>query len=524
MGLPGHNRGFQSLIKPCIWDPARFVKTIIRATPDPWQVKVMKDLVTHKRGAVAGCNGSGKDALATWIALWALTTRPYCKGQVTGPNRTQVFDTVWPEAKKWIDNSPILPHLIQWSKSRISWKEDPDRWFISARTAAKHFSSKGDVAAEGIQGMHEDHLIIIITEASGVEDQNWEAAESCCTRPDNYLLAVGNPLRRSGRFYDIFTHSAYSTWFKQHVAYTDSSYVDSTRAQEWINRYGIHSAFCQVRCMGQFPAEGSPDAAISWELVSTAMDRDSPGGAGDLQLGVDCARYGGDEFAIAIRRGMEILPLLTYHKISGPQGVGHVIEALLSVGGTPSTPILIDEAGLGGAGIVDPLLNQGYNAIGINNITSAQDTTRYEKWDDEQWLETVPKWLAAGGVLPRDDTLLAQLTTRKYEFTGKNEQQRRLESKKRLRGRGISSPDRAESIIMAIAPAWAYGSLGVVESRDGGGWRRTYPGGGGLDAGGWNAPESPDRAKRRPWGMANDEDDDEGKDVADRVLDGLIMH
>ena len=513
---------FSKLIAPCVHNPVRFVHDVVGAQPDPWQEAALTSLVERKRVAIAGCNGSGKDVLAVWAALWALCTRPYCKGQVTGPNKIQVFDTVWPEAKKWIDHSKILPHLITWTKTRLAWKEDPDRWFISARTAAKRYSegAKGDVATEGIQGMHAEHLIIIITEASGVEDNNWEAAESCCTQPDNYLLAVGNPLRRSGRFYDIFTKATFSRWARRHVSHEDSSWVDKDQTAQRIAQYGADSAYCQVRCFGRFPKEGDPDSAIPWDMVQAAMERPAPlrASAGELQLGVDAARFGSDEFVIAIRRGLEILELRIWKKITGPQGVGVIKQALADHGGNKQTPIIADEAGLGGAGFVDPLRNDGYNVIGVSNAGSPVTEERYESWDDEQWMETLHSFLKVGK-LPQDDTLLAQLTSRKYEFTGRNEQQRRLEPKKALRRRGIQSPDRAEAVMMACAPPSSWGTLQVQDTQD------TY----------WSKyASSPDQMVRgggghTPWGSpkavdptAVESDDKEDPGIA-TILDGMLI-
>ena len=423
-------------------------------------------LVDKKRAAIAGCNGSGKDCLATWAGLWLLCTRPFPKGQVTGPTVNQVGDVVWSEFKKWIDNSPLLTKLriLDWQKTHVRLREHPERAFIAARTAAKRYSRiTGDVASEGIQGIHEEHTAIIITESSGVEESNWNAAESCCTRPDNYLLAVGNPLRREGRFYDVFNKPQYEDWHKCHVSYLESSWVDRATIEGWLRRYGKDSAFCQVRCFGQFPSEGSPDSALSWDLVMAAMSREAGlhqeaasgnGSPMDLQFGVDAARFGTDESTIAIRMNQVVKEVRAYKRTSGPQLVGHVIAAVSDYGGDKDTLIVADEAGLGGSGLVDPLRQvHGYSrVIGVHNAMPARlRPDLYEHWDDEAWMEDLGIWLEAGGTLPYDDVLLAQLTTRKFEFTGKTGKQRRLESKDKLRARGLSSPDRAEAVIMACA-------------------------------------------------------------------------
>lgn len=464
------------LIRATYTDPGRFVRSIIGATPDPWQDDALRTLVANHRVAIAGCNGAGKDTLAVWAALWFLGTRPFPRGIVIGPNERQTLRTVWPEAKKWIDGSPILSSLLDWQATRIMWRDVgrqrlSARAFLEAATAAKRYSpGSGDAAAEGLQGLHGEHVIVILTESSGIDDVYWDAAESCCTLPENYILAVGNPLRRAGRFYDLFTKPVYKTWLPRHIAYTDCSHVDRALMERWITMYGAESAFCQARVFGRFPSVGAIDAALGWELVVGAMGRvlddcsiwDGPfipsADTGlkkarvRIQLGVDVARFGGDESTIGIRVGNEVLPLRAWRGLTGPQLCGHILAAVRDVDGGPDTLIVVDEAGLGGAGVVDPLrqIHRMRNVVGVSNAWTADLSDRYQSWDDEQWMETLRDF-ATSGRLPQDDVLLAQLTTRRYEFTGRNEQQRRLEDKASLRRRGLASPDRAEAVMLACA-------------------------------------------------------------------------
>lgn len=441
----------------CVWNPPLFVERVIGVTPDPWQAEAMMGLLDRKNAAVAGCNGAGKDAMACWVALWMLCTRPYAKGQITGPSRAQVFETIWPEIKKWIDRSPILSRVLVWTKTRVFWREHEARWFLIARTAQKAYSrDTGERAAEGLQGMHEEHVIVVLTESSGVEDVNWDAAESCCTREDNYLLAVGNPLRRSGRFYELFTKPAYQGWHHQHVGYRECAFMtdlDRAKFEGWITTYGADSAYCRVRCFGQFPEQGSPDSAVPWDFVVAAMERgaalEEPA-VRDLQVGVDCARYGDNESVVAVRLGNEVTELRCYRGLSGPDLVGRVAECVRDYGGGLDTLLVVDDVGLGGSGVVDPLVQtHGYRRVVSTTGLVPKRHDRYENWDDEVWLEVLTAWLRAGK-LPHDEVLLAQLTTRKYQFTGRNAEQRRLEPKDYLRRRGLPSPDRAEAVVYAV--------------------------------------------------------------------------
>jgi phage terminase large subunit len=485
---------WQQIAELCKDDPKLFARSVLGATLDPWQERALDAVVSKKRATIAGCNGAGKDAFLAMAGLWALSCRPNVRGLVTGPSLPQLMRVVQSEFQLWLSKSPLLQQIIQIDATMIAWRQktgkrqqrtEPPQAFIKAVTAGARYSAdgSGEIAAEGLQGTHGEHVIILVTEASGINDANWDAAESSCTRPDNIMIAVGNPLRRSGRFFESHTAPGFSRWHRECVPYTESSWADRTLMEDWIERYGADSVFCQVRCFGQFPAEGATDTAIPWNAVELAMTRSQPvgeySGSAGLQLGVDCARYGDDESVIAVRRGAVIEPLRCFRKLSGPQLVGHVIQAVFeSIPGdeVPDTRvelpsmsnderearrvyrarrecmIVVDEAGLGGSGVVDPLIqvHKFKRVIGVNNAWTADDVKRYESWDDEQWMETFPKFLAVG-TLPRDRVLEAQLTVRKYEFTGKNESQRRLESKEKLRKRSKNSPDRAEAVVMACA-------------------------------------------------------------------------
>jgi hypothetical protein len=86
---------FGEIVKRCLWKPELFVYEVLRADPDPWQVEAMRGLIEKKAAAISGCNGAGKDALGAWMALWVLCTRPYAKGQITAPNKDQLFAVFW---------------------------------------------------------------------------------------------------------------------------------------------------------------------------------------------------------------------------------------------------------------------------------------------------------------------------------------------------------------------------------------------------------------------------------------------
>ncbi len=58
--------------------------------------------------------------------------------------------------------SSILKRILKWTKTKIYMKNYEERWFATARTATK---------AENMQGFHEDYMLFIVEETSGVDDR-----------------------------------------------------------------------------------------------------------------------------------------------------------------------------------------------------------------------------------------------------------------------------------------------------------------------------------------------------------------
>jgi hypothetical protein len=102
--------------------------------------------------------------------------------------------------------------------------------------------------------------------------------------------------------------------------------------------------------------------------------------------------------------------------------------------------------------MVDALWAAGWE-INRVNFGSRPYEAIYENRGAEIWHETAASLHRGELLLPADDLLLAQLTTRKSKVTGVGKLG--LESKADLRRRGGASPDRAD----AICGAWACRSL-----------------------------------------------------------------
>lgn len=426
-------------------EPAKFVREVLSVEPDLWQAEALSALANSNRVAIRSGHGVGKTALESWAILWFLFTRPFCKVPCSAPTIRQLYDILWSELSKWIKRSPMLEDLFIWSKTKLVMKAAPERWLAIARTAAR---------PENMAGFHDDHLLFVLDEASGIDDAIFEAIEGALTGSDNKLLICGNPTRNSGFFKRAFyeDRELYTTL---KVSSIDSGRVSDDYCQRLIKQYGADSDVVRVRVLGEFP-KTEADGLIALELVEAATNRE-PVYLGELVIGVDPARFGDDETVIQPRIGNTALEFEHYRKADTMTTCGRVLhktQELMKRFNIQSATINVDEGGLGG-GVVDRLRevlrekNLHVTVNGCNNGSKARDST-YANFVTECYFALRDRLADGEIILPRDDELTAQLTTRKYLLTSADKFI--LEDKKTYKKRVGRSPDRADALALAFAP------------------------------------------------------------------------
>jgi hypothetical protein len=251
----------------------------IETAVDTWQKEVLMALAERNYVAVTGANEVGKTTVASFAIWWFMCTRVYPRIQCTSVDKIQLNTILWSELRSWYDRSKDITEAFEYHDTMVFHKQFKKTWFALARTAKKqHDSSTGENEhVTGLQGMHAPHLLFVLDEASGIEDPNWEAAESSIREADNRLLAISNPLRVSGRMFQIFNLSRYKKyWYTKQVSYLDSSRLTDKKRQiieDQIEMYGENSPIVQIRHYGKFPTLGAPDAVPSYDSVRAAIER-----------------------------------------------------------------------------------------------------------------------------------------------------------------------------------------------------------------------------------------------------------
>lgn len=393
---------------------------------------------------VRGTVSVGKTALESWSVLWFLLTRSYPKVVCTAPTVRQLYDVLWSELSKWIKRSALLEEFLDWQKTKLTFKAAPERWFAVARTAAK---------PENLQGFHEESILFVLDEASGISDEIFEAVEGALTTKDAKLLICGNPTRNNGFFKRAFfeDRGIYTT-FK--VSSADSGRVSNEYCRRLIRQYGEDSDIVRVRVLGEFP-KAQADGLIALEHVEAAFNRE-PTFKGSLSIGVDVARQGNDLTVLIARVGDDVVCIKKWQHADLMTTCGKIIreaKALKERFQKTFVSIRIDDDGIG-AGVTDRLrevVNEQVHNVDVkacHNGSKASDK-RFANFVSESYFRLKERLERGEISLPRDDDLAAELTTRRYTLNSSDKiiLERKEDFKKRI-GR---SPDRADALALCFA-------------------------------------------------------------------------
>jgi phage terminase large subunit len=419
--------------------PDLFVEDLLGVTPQDWQREMMAATLQHRKLSLRSGHGLGKTACCSWLMIWYLLTRYPVKVVCTAPSASTLYDGLMAETKRWVKELPTpIRTLLEIKSDRIELASSPTEAFLSARTSRAE-------SPESLAGIHSDHTMILVDEASGVPESVFEAAYGSMSGKNAVVILIGNPTRSSGYFYETHTRLRDSWWTKK-VSCLDSPLVSPDFIAEMAEKYGETSNAMKVRVYGEFPT-AEDDTLISLHAVEQASKRkvEQPEGT-PVVWGLDVARYGDDASVLCIRQGRHLMELHSWKKLSLMELCGRVLD-LLNSADEPPEEILVDSIGLG-AGVLDRLRELDISARGVNVSESPAMADRYANLRAELWDRT-KQWFNEEVQIPNDDSLIADLTAPRYSFnsSGKMIVESKAETKKRL-GR---STDFADSLVLTFA-------------------------------------------------------------------------
>jgi hypothetical protein len=407
------------------------------------QREVLESIRDNPRTAVRSCHGSGKTATAARAALWFMAAYPRSRVVTTAPTFTQVRDLLWPEIHTAVSKAPAGLYPSP-DTTRLTMARD---WFAVGVSTDQ---------PERFQGHHAEHLLLIVDEASGVDESIYEASEGFLTAEGGRVLLIGNPTQTAGQFYRAF-HSERAMWNQIHIsAYDTPNFTGETVPDEvarnmvsaaWVDekrtQWGEDSPLFQVRVLGEFPS-AADDQIIGLGAVEEAQRREVAPQAPAV-VACDVARFGSDETVIVVRKGEHVRIVATYTGKSLMETAGRIAQEARALDST--FRIVVDDAGLGG-GVTDRLREVGYTVEAFNGGTAAHEPELYPNRRSEAWFTFAE---ALGGIdLDPDAQLAADLVAPRYSLDSRG--RRVVEAKDITKRRLGRSPDRADAVLMAFAP------------------------------------------------------------------------
>ena len=423
--------------------PALFVEEVLGVKPLPYQAEFLEAIASGERKiSVRSGHGTGKSTAASWAMLWYFLMHYPNKVVVTAPTSSQLFDALFAEMKRWINELP--PHLqsvLNVKSDRVEHTSAPSEMFISARTSRAE-------TPEALAGVHSEHVMLVVDEASGVPEKVFEAAAGSMSGHNATTIMLSNPTRSSGTFYESQTRMA-SSWWTRRWSCVDSPLVSDEFVDEMRLRYGEESNAFRIRVLGEFPL-ADDDTIIPFHLAEAAQHRDvQVSEETGIVWGLDVARFGTDATALCKRQGPIVTELRSWRGLDLMQTVGRVVaeyEALPD--SRKPREILVDSIGVG-SGVVDRLQELELPVRGVNVAEAPSMGETYLNLRSELWFKC-KGWLEDRSCkLPSNDQLIAELTSIRYSFTSSGKM--KAESKDEMRKRGLQSPDLADALCLTMA-------------------------------------------------------------------------
>ena len=435
-------------------DPVFFCEKVLKQNLWSKQKEILRAVWSNRRVAVRSSNSVGKSYLSALAAITFLQVFPDSIVVTTAPSFRQVKKPIWEYIKKiWkeglANGVPLKGKVLD-----TGIQVEPGWYAIGFATDSP----------DRFQGQHASHVLFIADEASGVDEAIWKIKTSILTGPDPHELIIGNPRHCSGYFFDTFYDKDVSSLYEKfHISAFDSpnftnpmhgvkgwkNLADETWVDEQRQLLGEGSPFWMSNVLGEFPFS-SDDVIIKKEWVDQCIesymivDEDYT----SCWMGVDVARFGSDRTVFVVGRGNKVDVIRDWQG----KRTTEVTSTILSLAKEHGVShCAIDDTGVGG-GVSDQLItaNPSFQLMSINFSNKANDHDKYGNIITEMWFRMAKRFEMQSICIPNHPRLCSELASRKYEFrNGKIV----LESKDKVKLRGLNSPDFADALALAIRAA-----------------------------------------------------------------------
>lgn len=440
--------------QPSVWedDPIGWVESVLREFIWSKQKEVLESVRDNRYTAVKSAHDTGKSFIASRAAAWWIDAHPPQSAFVvsTAPTWNQVQAILWREIARAHVRGGLPGKVSLDCVWRLGSKQHGEIVGYGRKPA--------DYNPEGFQGIHQKYVLVIIDEANGVPSALYDAVDTIVTNSYCRVLAIGNPDNPSSHFAKVCKRN--SGWNVIRIDgfespnFTEEWVPESLRdlllSPEWVeeraHRWGKASPLYTSKVRGDFPIF-SDDALVPPVWLYDAVNRKIPGRTGREPgvMGLDIARTGQDRSVCYRQRGGYVSEVFK----TGTADLVELAEMMKdAMKGKLGVRAVGDEVGVG-AGVIDILLNDGYDIYGHNGGRQPRDTERFINARSEDYWYLRERFQEGTISIPEDEDLINQLLQLKWTTNGRNKIE--VESKENYRKRTrADSPDEADALMMAF--------------------------------------------------------------------------
>jgi phage terminase large subunit len=395
-----------------------------------WQARILLNYEAGNPTAAACANFTGKTSTIFPIAaLWTLYCHPRSRLMYISATSAQVRNQFF-AAMDRLRHRPGL-HGWTWLETEV---RNRDGGFLFGRST----DSGGNI--EGLHNQPNSPAAILVDEAKSIHPEIIDTLDRCHCSYRLYMSSTG---QAAGGFYQIMTAKAH-LWKTFRVPsdmcpHIPKDLIESDRENlkdnVWRIKHGAEWLF----------DEG--DSMISLEAVRKLIDNPPPFIPGPRAGFCDFAGAG-DESVFALCEGnrVRIEPQWCWRARDTMSSTGRFLSIFRQLGLRYYSELGGDQ-GFGWP-LMDRMQEEGFQLQRINNGSPANKDDVFYNLSAEWWSTVGQAIEKRQIIIPNDEKLIAQLTSRRKLYDSKGRE--KLESKADLRARGVESPDRADALIGAI--------------------------------------------------------------------------
>ncbi len=439
-------------------DPVWFFRDVLGIEPWELQIAIALSVRDNRRTCVPSCHGAGKSKISAGIALWFMLAFPGCKVATTAPSFRQVKNIIWANMRQMHENA-LIP---------LGGEVLTTRWELEPEWYAFGFTTKDP---DAVSGIHAPEILVLLDEAAGIPMAIWKAIEGLTSSAMPRVLSIGNPTDPTGGFAkeaaDLERFNKSVGLF--HISAFDTPNVKSGKivipgltTLEWVEErkrdWGEESPLYIAKVLGRFPDQAD-DALIRMSWAETAKAAEFEPGDPRI-LSVDVARYGRNRTVAYMREGRRYRCVLRKMGLSIPETAREVWKLATEL---EAEELRVDDSGVGG-GVTD-ILRENVKAAGRGPVIDAfngqnvpNEPERFANRRAEAYWSLRDAFREGQIDIDEEasDNAINQLTSIRYRTRNLGRQEViQIESKEEMEARGMPSPDDADAMMQAAAPARA---------------------------------------------------------------------